>query len=85
MGERTKPSPLLTTQVTEEMANIFKKAAENLGYSFKSITEGEMITKNLKVSKGYEFVTIGTSTPQEREEIREEVLKLEEEVSENTS
>jgi len=85
MSEIIKPSPTFTEQVPEEMKKIYKKAAENLGYTFNSKAEGEEITKLLKVSKGCVYVDIGTSTVQERGEVREEVLKLEEEAFKDNS
>ncbi|MCK4822828.1 hypothetical protein KA005_44105 [bacterium] len=85
MGERTKPSPFLTAQVPNEAADIYRKAAEKLGYSYNIIAEGEKITENLEVSKGYVCLVIETSTVEEREKVKEEVLRLEEEASADNS
>ena len=83
MDEEERPP--LTAQVPEEMKKIYKKAAENLGYPFDSIAEGEEITKLLKVSKGCVYVNIGTSTNWEIDEVKEEVLRLEEEAFKDNS
>lgn len=87
MGERIriKVSPLIRTHVTKEMGERYKKAAEKFGYPFNTIKEGEMYTDDLEVIKGYEFITIGTSTMDEKKEVMEEVLKLEEEAFKDNS
>ena len=82
MGEKIKPNfqeHVIGEQVTEEMANIYRKAAEKVGHSFKVEKKGgEEITRGNKVIEGYVLIAIGKSSSKDFQNFRHVVFELEE-------